>query len=111
MATDPTPAVDTAPSAPAQREHRTDKSLEVDQNVARMFGFLEEWWKMDLSPLRDITTDSRVRWCKLTRSTRRPSPSTWEPSQRASHNPMRIRELRRSLPLRFSRRFPPSAAL
>jgi very-short-patch-repair endonuclease len=59
MATDP------APSVPVQQEPKSDKSLEVDKNIARMFGFLEEWYKMDLTPLRDINTDSRVRWCKL----------------------------------------------
>jgi very-short-patch-repair endonuclease len=61
MATDPEPSVPT----PAQQEPRSDKSLEVDKNIAQMFGFLEEWYKMDLTPLRDINTDSRVRWCKL----------------------------------------------
>jgi hypothetical protein len=58
MAIHPTPT-------PAPQEPRSDKILAVGKNIARMFGFLEEWYKMDLSPLRDITTDARVRWCKL----------------------------------------------
>ena len=66
MAPDPTPGAYPAPPTPIQREPRTEKSLKVDKNIARIFGFLEEWYKMDLSPLRDITTDSSVRWCKLT---------------------------------------------
>jgi very-short-patch-repair endonuclease len=65
MAIDPTPVPDPASSGSVQSEQRTDKSLEVDKNIARMFGFLEEWYMMDLTPLRDITTDSRVRWYKL----------------------------------------------
>ncbi|MDQ8192442.1 AAA domain-containing protein [Roseibacillus persicicus] len=39
---------------------------ELASNLSKMFGFLEEWYKMDLTPLCDIRADSRVRWCDLT---------------------------------------------
>ena len=45
------------------------QSPELDLNISKMFGFLEEWYKMDLTPLCDITADSRVLWCKLTNQT------------------------------------------
>ncbi|MDB4607813.1 AAA family ATPase, partial [bacterium] len=39
---------------------------ELSSNVSKMFGFLEEWYKMDLKPFSNIGLDSRVKWCELT---------------------------------------------
>ena len=57
-----TNSTETMPPAPEQNP-------DLAPNISKMFGFLEEWYKMDLSPLRDIREDSRIRWCNLTNVT------------------------------------------
>lgn len=51
----------TAPMPPSP-----EQNPDLAPNLAKMFGFLEEWYKMDLTPLCDIQADSRIRWCNLT---------------------------------------------
>lgn len=54
-----TTPVQDSPQEPSQNP-------DLGRNLSQMFSFLEEWYKLGLTPLCDIGSDSRIRWCGLT---------------------------------------------